>query len=217
MRAWVDPAPCDLVLWPRPALIGWLHRTGEAVRAGRFSALNTTRFRAGFATLVIGGLAATSAFTTGHTAPPTRTDFVSGTAWLASFVPGQVTLLDGSTGAIVDQLSGSRLPGVRPGDHIEVAQAGSGAYVADTHTGVLDRIDGATHDVVSATGVVAADGAAIQMYPAKNHLFVVDPRRGRRHHRRPLDPAGLDSCPAPYGRSRPRPSWTPTDTCGSST
>ena len=104
---------------------------------------------------------------------------MSGTAWLASFAPGQVTLLDGSTGAIVDQLSGSRLPGVRPGDHIEVAQAGSGAYVADTHTGVLDRIDGATHDVVSATDVVSADGAAIQMYPAAHHLFVVDPRRGR--------------------------------------
>ena len=104
---------------------------------------------------------------------------MSGTAWVASFVPGQVTLLDGSTGAIVDQLSGSRLPGVRPGDHIEVAQAGSGAYVADTHTGVLDRIDGATHDVVSARDVVSADGADIQMYPATNHLFVVDPRRGR--------------------------------------
>ena len=133
----------------------------------------------GVATLVIGGLAATSAFTTGHTAPPTRTDFVSGTAWVASFVPGQVTLLDGSTGAIVDQLSGSRLPGVRPGDHIEVAQAGSGAYVADTRTGVLDRIDGATHHVVSARDVVSADGAAVQVYPATNHLFVVDPRRGR--------------------------------------
>ena len=131
------------------------------------------------ATLVIGGLAATSTFTTGHTAPPTRTEFVSGTVWLASFVPGQISLLDGSTGAIVDQLSGSRLPGVRPGDHIQVAQAGSGAYVADTHTGVLDRIDGATHDVISATDIVAADGAETQMYPATNHLFVVDPRRGR--------------------------------------
>jgi streptogramin lyase len=141
--------------------------------------LNTTWIRTGVAALVIGGLAATSAFATGHPNPPTRTNFASGTAWLASFAPGQVTLLDGSTGAIVDQLSGSRLPGVLPGDHIVVTQAGSGAYVADTHTGVLDRIDGATHEVVSARGVVAADGADIEMYPASDHLFIVDPRDGR--------------------------------------
>ena len=149
------------------------------MRVGRLWALNTTGIRTGLATLVVGGLAATSALTGGHTAAPTRPNFVSGTAWLASFAPGQVTLLDGSTGAVVDQLSGSRLPGVRPGDHIEVAQAGSGAYVADTHTGVLDRIDGATHEVVSVRGVVAADGATVEMYPAARRLFVVDPRTGR--------------------------------------
>jgi streptogramin lyase len=104
---------------------------------------------------------------------------VSGTAWVASFGPGEVSLLDGSTGVVVDQLSGSRLVGVRPGDHVVVAQAGAGAFVADSGSGVLDRVDGATHEVVSVGGVVAADGAAVELFPAARRLFVVDPRLGR--------------------------------------
>jgi hypothetical protein len=134
---------------PRPTPLGCLLRSGEAVRAARLSGLNARRVGTAVSAVIVAGLAIASAFTTGHTNSPTRTDFVTGTAWVASFAPGQVSLLDGSTGAIVDQLSGSRLPGVLPGDQIEVAQAGSGAYVADSSTGVLDRIDGATHDVVS--------------------------------------------------------------------
>ena len=149
------------------------------MRVGRGWVLKVSWVRAGLVAVVVGGLAATSALTTGRTDSPIRADFVSGTAWVASFGPGEVTLVDGSTGAVVDELSGGRLAGVGPGDRMVVAQAGAGAFVADSCTGVLDRVDGATHQVVSTRGVVAADGAAVELFAAAKRLFVVDPGVGR--------------------------------------
>ena len=149
------------------------------MRVGRGWVLKVSWVRAGLVAVVVGGLAATSALTTGRTDSPIRADFVSGTAWVASFGPGEVTLVDGSTGAVVDELSGGRLAGVGPGDRMVVAQAGAGAFVADSRTGVLDRVDGATHEVVSTRGVVAADGAAVELFAAAKRLFVVDPGVGR--------------------------------------
>jgi sugar lactone lactonase YvrE len=140
--------------------------------------LRDGRGRAGVAALLTGGLALSVAFTAGHGYPAARAEFASGTAWLASFSPGQLTLLDGATGEITDQLWGGGLPGIQPGDQFETVQAGSGAYVADPDTGAVDRVDGATHQARSTYHLLSANTANVSVYPGRRHLFVVDGASG---------------------------------------
>jgi hypothetical protein len=125
------------------------------------------------AVLVAGGLASHPHHS------PTKTDFASGTVWLPSEVPGQLTLLDGSTGMIADQLTSSEIPGTRPGDDLEVAQDGAGAYLADGAAGVIVRVDGTTHRAVSATSVIAPGTQAVSLYSGGRYLYVVDETRDR--------------------------------------
>jgi hypothetical protein len=104
-----------------------------------------------------------------------RAVFVSGTAWLPSDVPGEMTLLDGSTGRIEDQLASRSLPGVVPGDPLDVAQDGAGAFVADGHSGVIDRVDGATVQVDDTTAaVVPSRSNGVQLYSGQRYLYVVN-------------------------------------------
>jgi sugar lactone lactonase YvrE len=132
----------------------------------------------GTAGLLTAGLLLSSLFIVGHGNRTERAEFTSGTAWLASYVPGQLTLLDGATGKISDQLSGSGLPGIKPGDPFATTQAGSDALVGSPGTGVLDRIDGSTNRVTSTYDYRAALTADISLYPAGHRLFVINAANG---------------------------------------
>ncbi|MGN6682083.1 MAG: hypothetical protein ACTHKL_30330, partial [Streptosporangiaceae bacterium] len=87
--------------------------------------------------------------------PADKPNLLSGAAWLASAQVGKVTLLDGSA----VEVSGEKKVAA-PGDHIDVVQQGSTAYVVNRKTGTLSRVDGATFDVSATANPIpgAADG-----------------------------------------------------------
>jgi len=91
-------------------------------------------------------------------------------AWLLSPGIGEAELVDGNTGAVVTRvpLGAGELTG---------AQADSHEFVADTATGTVRRINGATYEV---TGPAAFGHPAepLAVYPAGDTLFVVNRASG---------------------------------------
>ena len=129
------------------------------------------------AAVAVSALAVAGGFTIRPAHTSARAEFLSGTAWLPSDIPGELTLLDGTTGMIEDQLTLNRLAGVRPGDHIQVAQDGAGAFLADGEAGLIGRVDGATHQVTTIASVIPPATPAVSIYAGTHYLYVVDMSR----------------------------------------
>ncbi|MBL7489699.1 PKD domain-containing protein [Frankia sp. AgW1.1] len=119
--------------------------------------------------LVVAGVAALVAGSAqGVAARSVSLDDVS--AWLLSPAVGEAALVDGNSGAVVThvELGVGALTGT---------QAGAGEFVADSATGKLRRIDGATYRV-SAPSTFGKPGEALGVYPAGQTVFAVDQPTG---------------------------------------
>ncbi len=132
----------------------------------------------GIATFVASGLVLGSVFAYGNDRPVTRAEFSSGSAWLPSYGPGQLTLLDGATGQVVDQLAPNHLPGAEAGDQLQVAQSDTRAYVADGRSGVVDLVDDASDRVTASGAVVPPRTAEVELYAGGRHLYILDAKTG---------------------------------------
>lgn len=96
-----------------------------------------------------------------------------GQAWLASSTVGQITLVDGSTGEMA-----ARVP-VAPTMHsLMVAQSVADALIADRTSGVMMRVDGATHERSEPTRPLLADGRGLSVYAGPGAAYIVDSAQG---------------------------------------
>jgi YVTN family beta-propeller protein len=89
-----------------------------------------------------------------------------------------MTLLDGSTGKIEAQLGSGSLPGIGPGDQLDVAQDGAGAFVADGHARVIDRVNGATLQVATTAAVIPSTTNDVSLYSGHGYVYVVNRSAG---------------------------------------
>jgi sugar lactone lactonase YvrE len=140
--------------------------------------LQATRSRVGIVTFLASGLLLGSVFAYGNDRPVTRAEFSSGSAWLPSYGPGQLTLLDGATGQVVDQLAPNNLPEVEAGDQLQVAQSDRSAYVADGRSGVVDLVDDASDRVTVSRAAVPSRTAEVELYAGGQHLYILDAKTG---------------------------------------
>ncbi|WP_157734779.1 PKD domain-containing protein [Pseudofrankia inefficax] len=120
------------------------------------------------ALLVAGVAALVAGSAQGVAARSVSLDDVS--AWLLSPAVGEAELVDGNSGAVVTrvELGVGALTGT---------QSGTGEFVADSATGKLRRIDGATYRV-SAPATFGKPGEALGVYPAGETVFAVDQPTG---------------------------------------
>ncbi|MCC2321726.1 hypothetical protein [Cellulomonas xiejunii] len=100
-----------------------------------------------------------------------RLDQTSGTAWVVTPSRGLLTLVDGASEQVVVSV---RVPAL--GSEVQVAQAGSSAYVADVDAGTVRRVDGATYRS-SGPAPLGSPGQVRVLRGDADAVHVLDPRR----------------------------------------
>jgi hypothetical protein len=120
--------------------------------------------------VVVGGLVAVGIHG-GYSA--TRSRMLSGSVWLASAQPGQLTLLDGASAEVAAQVQ------VGPkGNRLDVVQQGSTAYAVDSTAATIRRIDGATFETSPPASPLPDAKDTLRAFAGPDALYLLDTRRG---------------------------------------
>ncbi len=147
------------------------HANAGEQRARSRSARRVRAAAAGLLVLVVvGGLIAAGVHG-GYSA--TRSRMLSGSVWLASAQPGQLTLLDGASAEVAAQVQ------VAPkGNRLDVVQQGSTAYAVDSTAATIRRVDGATFDTSPPASPLPDAKDSLRAFAGPDALYVLDTKRG---------------------------------------
>jgi hypothetical protein len=126
---------------------------------------------AGAAVLAVVGVVGIAGARGGY--PATRPRLMSGTAWLASSLVGQLTLLDGSSAEVAAQVQVAAR-----GNGLDAVQQGSTAYVVNRTVGSLRRVDGATFDVSEPVSPVPGATDGLRAFAGPHALYALDAGSG---------------------------------------